>query len=107
MSSTSSWFGTDYYHPVDAVDTSRPCKSFRHRDRLASIDLERSTPRQLVDHEDRRRHRRRPAVHELSLVIGEWLARIPNFEVASGVTPQIAWSADTFGLTDLPLQWRQ
>jgi hypothetical protein len=43
----------------------------------------------------------------LSLVIGEWLARIPNFEVASGVTPQIAWSADTFGLTDLPLQWRQ
>jgi hypothetical protein len=43
MSSTSSWFGTDYYHPVDAVDTSRPCKSFRHRDRLASIDLERST----------------------------------------------------------------
>ena len=42
---------------------------------------------------------------ELTLIINEWLARIPDFEVKPGVTPQIEWPANTSALTSLPLQW--
>lgn len=42
---------------------------------------------------------------ELTLVVNEWLARIPDFELKPGVTPQIAWPANTFALTGLPLRW--
>jgi cytochrome P450 len=42
---------------------------------------------------------------ELTLVIDEWLSRIPEFAVQPGVTPQIPWPANTFGLHRLPLVW--
>lgn len=42
---------------------------------------------------------------ELTLVIDEWLARIPDFEVEPGATPEICWPANTFGLASLPLVW--
>lgn len=43
---------------------------------------------------------------ELTLVIDEWLRRIPNFEVEPGFTPRIPWPANTFGLESLPLRFR-
>ena len=43
---------------------------------------------------------------ELTLVVNEWLKRIPDFEVKSGFTPHIEWPANTFALTSLPLQWK-
>jgi cytochrome P450 len=42
---------------------------------------------------------------ELTLVVNEWLRRIPQFEVEQGFTPQIPWPANTFGLASLPLRW--
>lgn len=42
---------------------------------------------------------------ELTFVIEQWLARIPDFEVEPGATPQIVWPANTYGLTGLPLRW--
>ncbi|BBU20992.1 cytochrome P450 [Mycobacterium xenopi] len=42
---------------------------------------------------------------ELTFVINEWLTRIPEFEVQPGYTPQIAFPANTFSLTSLPLRW--
>jgi cytochrome P450 len=42
---------------------------------------------------------------ELNLVIEEWLRRIPEFEVEPGFTPRIAWPANTYSLTSLPLRW--
>ncbi|EUA51600.1 putative cytochrome P450 [Mycobacterium xenopi 3993] len=38
-------------------------------------------------------------------MINEWLTRIPEFEVQPGYTPQIAFPANTFSLTSLPLRW--
>src|SRR5271154_7502642 len=34
---------------------------------------------------------------ELTLVIDEWLSRIPDFEVEPGITPEVPWPANTFG----------
>jgi cytochrome P450 len=42
---------------------------------------------------------------ELTLVIGEWLKRIPDFELEDGYTPRIRFPANTFSLTSLPLRW--
>lgn len=42
---------------------------------------------------------------ELSLVISEWLRRIPQFELACGYTPEIDWPSATLGLSTLPLQF--
>ncbi|MBJ7336516.1 cytochrome P450 [Mycolicibacterium sp.] len=42
---------------------------------------------------------------ELTLVIKHWLNRIPDFEVQSGVVPQIEWPANVYALKGLPLQW--
>ena len=42
---------------------------------------------------------------ELNLVIEEWLRRIPEFEIEPGFTPLIAWPANTYSLTSLPLRW--
>jgi cytochrome P450 len=42
---------------------------------------------------------------ELTLVIDEWLSRIPDFEVEPGITPEVPWPANTFGLARLPLVW--
>lgn len=38
----------------------------------------------------------------LTLVIDEWLSRIPDFEVEPGITPEVLWPANTFGLASLP-----
>jgi cytochrome P450 len=43
---------------------------------------------------------------ELTLVVDEWLARIPDFGVKPGATPQIEWPANTSALISLPLQWK-
>jgi cytochrome P450 len=43
---------------------------------------------------------------EVTLVVNEWLKRIPDFEVKPGFTPHIEWPANTFALTGLPLQWK-
>jgi cytochrome P450 len=40
---------------------------------------------------------------ELSLITTEWLNRVPEFHVAPGFQPQIAFPAQTFALTELPL----
>lgn len=42
---------------------------------------------------------------ELTLVVHEWLSRIPEFEVEPGFSPEIPWPANTFGLASLALQW--
>lgn len=42
---------------------------------------------------------------ELTLVVNEWLSRMPNFEIEPGHSPEIAWPSLTFGLTSLPLRW--
>jgi cytochrome P450 len=42
---------------------------------------------------------------ELTLVIDEWLSRVPDFEVEPGITPEVPWPANTFGLASLPLVW--
>jgi cytochrome P450 len=42
---------------------------------------------------------------ELTLVVNEWLRRVPEFEVEPGFTPQITWPANTFALQRLPLRW--
>jgi cytochrome P450 len=42
---------------------------------------------------------------EFTLVIEQWLKRIPDFEVRPGTTPQIEWPANTYALTSLPLRW--
>jgi cytochrome P450 len=43
---------------------------------------------------------------EVTLVVNEWLSRIPDFEVKPGLTPQIEWPSNTAALTSLPLQWK-
>ncbi|KUI01623.1 cytochrome P450 [Mycobacterium sp. IS-3022] len=44
---------------------------------------------------------------ELKLVVTEWLARIPEFDVAPGHTPEITWPSATCTLTALPLRIRK
>jgi cytochrome P450 len=43
------------------------------------------------------------ARRELRLVIEEWLAAIPEFDVAPGSKPEIVWPSGTLHLRDLPL----
>ncbi|WP_179967816.1 cytochrome P450 [Mycolicibacterium monacense] len=42
---------------------------------------------------------------ELTLIVGEWLQRIPDFSLAAGYEPEIVFPANTFALDRLPLQW--
>ena len=42
---------------------------------------------------------------ELKLVVAEWLARIPEFELAPGFTPEITWPSATCTLPELPLRF--
>ncbi|CAN5155321.1 cytochrome P450 [soil metagenome] len=42
---------------------------------------------------------------ELSLVITEWLRRVPDFELAPGYTPEVPFPASTFVLPELPLDF--
>lgn len=42
---------------------------------------------------------------ELTLIVGEWLQRIPDFSLAPGYEPEIVFPANTFALDRLPLQW--
>lgn len=41
---------------------------------------------------------------ELTVIVDEWLQRIPEFELPPGYTPDIAFPAMTFALTTLPLR---
>ncbi|PRC43819.1 cytochrome P450, partial [Mycobacterium sp. ITM-2017-0098] len=41
---------------------------------------------------------------ELKLVVSEWLARIPDFELAAGFVPEITWPSATCALPALPLR---
>ncbi|MEO3760097.1 cytochrome P450 [Mycobacterium sp. B14F4] len=41
---------------------------------------------------------------ELKLIVTEWLARIPEFEVSPGYTPEITWPSATCTLPALPLR---
>jgi cytochrome P450 len=41
---------------------------------------------------------------ELTLIVGEWLRRIPEFSLEPGYEPQIVFPANTFGLPSLPLR---
>ncbi len=41
---------------------------------------------------------------ELKLVVGEWLARIPDFELAPGFVPEITWPSPTSALPRLLLR---
>jgi len=40
---------------------------------------------------------------ELTLIVGEWLRRVPEFSLEPGYEPQIVFPANTFGLERLPL----
>lgn len=40
---------------------------------------------------------------ELTLIVDEWLRQVPDFTLAEGFEPRIAFPANTFGLTELPL----
>jgi len=42
---------------------------------------------------------------ELKLVVAEWLARIPEFELAPDCTPEITWPSATCTLPELPLRF--
>jgi len=42
---------------------------------------------------------------ELALITTEWLKRVPDFHVADGFRPHIAFPSQTFALTELPLVW--
>lgn len=42
---------------------------------------------------------------EMTLIVTEWLRRVPDFEVEPGCTPQIVFPAQTFGLPSLPLRF--
>lgn len=43
---------------------------------------------------------------ELTVVVDEWLNRIPEFDLASDYTPEIRFPAKTFALKELPLHFR-
>ncbi|HYB35158.1 MAG TPA: cytochrome P450 [Mycobacterium sp.] len=42
---------------------------------------------------------------ELTVIVGEWLKKIPEFELAPGYTPEIRFPAKTFALKSLPLRY--
>jgi hypothetical protein len=41
---------------------------------------------------------------ELTLIVGEWLQRIPEFSLVPGYEPEIVFPANTYGLDRLPLK---
>ena len=42
---------------------------------------------------------------ELTVIVDEWLNRIPEFELAPGYEPVMKFPSKTFALTELPLQF--
>ena len=42
---------------------------------------------------------------EMTLIINEWLRHVPDFALAPDHTPAIAFPANTFAFTELPLRW--
>ncbi|EUA10013.1 cytochrome P450 family protein [Mycobacterium kansasii 732] len=42
---------------------------------------------------------------ELTIVVGEWLKQIPDFELPRGYTPYIKFPSKSFALKSLPLSW--
>jgi cytochrome P450 len=42
---------------------------------------------------------------ELTVIVDEWLKRIPEFELAPGYQPEIKFPSKTFALKDLPLRF--
>ena len=42
---------------------------------------------------------------EMTVMIEEWLQRIPDFSLARGYTPQVKWTQDAHQLDTLPLRW--
>lgn len=42
---------------------------------------------------------------ELTIVVAEWLAQIPDFELPADYTPDIKFPSKTFALKQLPLRW--
>jgi cytochrome P450 len=46
-----------------------------------------------------------PARMELTVIVDEWLKRIPEFELAPGYQPEIKFPSKTFALRNLPLRF--
>jgi cytochrome P450 len=42
---------------------------------------------------------------ELTLIVNEWLKRVPDFHLAPGYTPEIIFPANTFTYSRLPLRY--
>jgi cytochrome P450 len=42
---------------------------------------------------------------ELTVIVGEWLKQIPDFELHEGYVPEIQFPSKTFALQSLPLRW--
>ena len=42
---------------------------------------------------------------ELTLIVEEWLKRVPDFELATDEVPEIVFPANTFGLGSLLLRY--
>jgi cytochrome P450 len=42
---------------------------------------------------------------ELTVIVGEWLKQIPDFELPADYTPEINFPSKTFALRELPLRW--
>ncbi|HEV7580389.1 MAG TPA: cytochrome P450, partial [Mycobacterium sp.] len=42
---------------------------------------------------------------ELTVIVGEWLKQIPDFELAPDYAPEISFPSKTFALKELPLSW--
>jgi cytochrome P450 len=42
---------------------------------------------------------------ELTVIVGEWLKQIPDFELPAGYVPEIAFPSKTFAPKSVPLRW--
>ena len=42
---------------------------------------------------------------ELTVIVGEWLKQIPDFQLPQGYTPEITFPSKSFALKSLPLSW--
>jgi len=42
---------------------------------------------------------------ELTIIVGEWLRQIPDFDLPDGYVPEIPFPSKTFALKSLPLRW--
>ena len=42
---------------------------------------------------------------ELTVIVGEWLKQIPDFEVPADYVPAINYPSKSFALKELPLHW--